>query len=75
MLVQCCLLSQDFLCILQDKHHNTAVHSQSHQLLFCKMCMNSNENCLLGHDKIIKVDNKSQHKCKAVLPTVILAEY
>ena len=36
---------QDFLCILQDKHCNTAVHSQSHQLL-CKICINANEKCI-----------------------------
>jgi len=29
----------DFLYILQEKHHNTSVHTQSHQLLF-KMCIN-----------------------------------
>jgi len=37
---------QDFPRILQDKHHNTSVDSQSHQLLF-KMCINTNENCIV----------------------------
>ena len=32
---------QDFPCILQHKHCNTSVHSQS-----CQMCINTNENCI-----------------------------